>query len=326
MELRNAIKQVRPHMNSPSEIGALRRHLGSIGMFSATSGLLPAVQTQLKPLSGYEWRQQVRLAIATSDHHYASELAGIENFSLGEETSLLFDYLSLWLNEVPTGDFEFHACGPGPLGRVDSSIDLNQLPTARIIMPTINPGGAVDDIDTETKLIGYANGMTTSWLKSLEIRDRQTALSGYEFVRVKRYETWMSDDSRFEECVKISPLYLCGNPNMMPILILDLITNFRSKVFVTGTSFFLGAKPYRDSMRRYFSERNKMSDEHGSTGRVFERSQAIAGHDQIINRSILRNLLRSGWLSGDSLFVQALDIEDSKYLEALDSHYGGHRR
>lgn len=325
-ELRHAINRVAPHMNAPSEIGALRRHLGSIGMFSATSGLSPTVQTRLKPLRAYEWRQQVRLAIATGDHHYALELASISNLSSEIQNPAFLEYLSLWVNEKPTGTFGFHVSGPGPLGTVAPTIDITKLPTSQVIMPSASLNFPVNEIDGRTSLIGYANGMTTSWLRNLKFEDRVRALDNFEIVRVKKLEDWMKEDSRFEECLKVAPLYLCGSPNMIPISVIDLLSRFRTRIFVTGTTFFLGHEPYRYAARRYFPEEGQISDEHGSTGGVFERCRAMASHDQIMNRVFLRNLCKAGWVSGDDSFLSALNFEDDRYLEALDEIYGGHRK
>lgn len=322
----DAIAQLKPSLNTQTEVGALRRHLGSIGLFSATSGLLPMVQPRLIPQGGPEWRRQVRLAIATCNDQYAHELACLSNLSPEMQNSPFLEYISLWVKEVPTGDFGFHVSGPGPLGKVPSSIDLAQLPTSQVIMPTASLTATANEVNGRTRLVGYANGMTTSWLRSLELKDRTRALNLFEKVRVKRFEEWMKEDSRFEECRKVSTLYLCGSPNMIPIVVIDLLSRHRTKIFVTGTSFFIGTEPYRNSARRYFPEENKISDGHGSIGGVFERCRSMAGHDQIINRAVLRNLYKAGWVSGDDLFVAGLQLDDDLYLQALDEHYGRHRK
>lgn len=284
------------------------------------------VQTRLIPQGAPEWRRQVRLAIAACDDQYAYELACMSNLSSDMKNSSFLEYISLWVKEAPTGDFGFHVSGPGPMGKVPSSLDLSQLPTSQVIMPSASLNATVNEVHGRTNLVGYANGMTTSWLRSLEFKDRKRALDVFESVRVKRFEEWMKEDSRFEECRKVSTLYLCGSPNMIPIAVFDLLSRLRIKVFVTGTSFFIGSQPYKNTARRYFPEENKISDEHGSIGGVFERCRAMAGHDQIMNRAVLRNLYKAGWVSGDDLFLTGLQLEDDLYLQALDEHYGRRRK
>jgi hypothetical protein len=172
----------------------------------------------------------------------------------------------------------------------------------------------------------YSNGMSNDWLRSLGGMERELVLAKSKTVRVKRLEEWMNNDCRFQQTVPCKELYLSGNPNMVPVMIVDLLLAGLGPIWVTGTTFFLGEAPYRESQRRIFETSGAATDRYGSTGGQFERCRGISGHDQFVNRAVVRNLYQAGHVTGDSKFIESIEMSSHQYSENLDVIYGLKRR
>jgi hypothetical protein len=311
---------------------AMRRFLGSVGLFSASEQLLVhAVQAVLsstsEQLSARDVHRFARAVIVAGDTERAGTvLQRLRLLPDRAAPNCLIAYFELWLHGERAAP-ESVLIGPAPAALTDS--DVTTLMGSEIVMRILMPGSTTwddpcDPVNGRTNTV-YANGQTTRWLTGLPPRKRDSLLSRFDEVVVKHMDPWVSQAPNVRVASRISDLYLCGNPNMAQIVAFDRLTGRDRHLFVSGVSFFLGTKAYRKDQRREFQDSGVVSDRTGSTGRVFERCSAIASHDQTTNRALLRNLLESGTVSGSHEFRRALILDDMSYCLELDYSYG-HRR
>lgn len=308
---------------------AMRRFLGSVGLFSASEQLLMrAVQAVLsstsEELSARDVHRCARAVIVAGDTERASTvLQRLRCLPENSSSNCLIAYFELWLHGARAAS-EAVLIGPAPTTLTDS--DVTTLMGSEIVMRILMPGSITwddpcDPVSGRTNTV-YANGQTTRWLAGLPPKERDSLLSRFDEVVVKHTDPWVSQAPNVRVAPRISDLYLCGNPNMAQLVAYDRLTARDRHLFVSGVSFFLGSTAYREDQRREFQDSGVVSDRTGSTGRVFERCRAIASHDQTSNRALLRNLLNSGLVSGSREFTDALKLDDPSYCDQLDRSYG----
>lgn len=311
---------------------AMRRFLGTIGLFSAAEPLLlRSAHASLLPPRQNPSRRDVhrctRAVILTGNSDRAAELIKVlKRLPQHQTTKTLLSYLLLWLNGEVTQTTAF-LIGPAPLTL--RSYDYPTLNVSgkviRVLMPGVPVwGDANDPLKGRTNVV-YANGQTTEWLTDLPSDERELLVSHFDEVIVNHHEQWISEEDNVRVAPPISPLFFSGSPNMASIIVVDQLLGSDQHLFVDGVTFFLGKTPYRNDQRRQFRNQTTVSDATGSTGRPFERCRAIASHDQTNNRALLRNLLQSGMVSGSREFTHALKIDDHAYCVELDQTYGKQR-
>jgi hypothetical protein len=331
-EIKDLLSSIEPELENIRSVNALRRLLGAAGLFEAGVSLEPRNLVSVHDINPtsyvrHEWGWLARLAIATGDQSLAHSLC-----KLGKELNetannlTIHRYLSVWLDGLPHDSWPVLVVGPGPIDLDNVPETFATSPAYQVLTPTVNqedPGTS----ELDSRLAGvYSNGMTNEWLRSLSEMERQRALSSVGTIHVKRVEPWMKDDSRFRESLPCKELYLYGNPNMVPIMIVDLLLRGSGPIYVTGTTFFFGNQPYRPTRRRILSNSGLETDSFGSSGGMFERCRGISGHDQCINRAVVMNLYRAGIVTGDRAFVQSIEMSSAEYSAALDLTYGIDRR
>lgn len=319
-------------LNQARSAFALRRLLGSAGLFSAGAALAPQKLISANNINGLKHLRLdnpslARLAIATGNKDLAAEtLSALRRFETAEPSQIYSRYISLWV-EGPTS----HAGPAIILGPSECEVDkirdaFRCAPIYQVLIPTGSSGRSLAESLHPKVTSVYSNGMTNEWLASLRHEEREAVLNLARVVRVKRLENWMRQDSRFEQTFPCRYLYLSGNPNMVPVMVVDLLLRGFAPLYVTGATFFLGSHPYRATQRRIVSLDSSRTDEFGSSGRAFERCLGISGHDQLTNMAIIRNLFREGLVTGDDAFVKALEMSTKEYLQGLDESYGVPRR
>jgi hypothetical protein len=311
---------------------AMRRFLGSVGLFSASEQLLVhAVKAVLsstsEQLSARDVHRFARAIIVAGDTERArTVLQKLRCLPENASSNCLIAYFELWLHGERAAPGAA-LIGPAPAILTDS--DVTTLKGSEIVIRILMPGSTTwddpcDPVNGRTNTV-YANGQTTRWLTGLPPRERDSLVSRFDELVVKHMDPWVSQAPNVRIASRISDLYLCGNPNMAQIVAFDRLTGRDRHLFVSGVSFFLGSTAYREDQRREFQDSRVVSDRTGSTGRVFERCSAIASHDQTINRALLRRLVDSGVASGSHEFMSALMLDDMSYCIELDYSYG-HRR
>jgi len=318
------LKRLTPTVRTDREAGELRRYLTSLGLFTATITLLPTPGVHKNCMKPADWQRECRRAIASSDITYARKLLMSKPSS--NTSSVIEDYLKLWLNPPKTSQFRHCVSGPGPKNAADGGPLITELVRSEVLMPRAPDSQRAEQVMGPKGAIGYANGMTMDWLRKLDDASRHEVLKDYRELRAKKVDDWALSQLGVTKAIDIRPLYLHGSPNMIPIMTIDLLFRDSSRVYVTGTSFFVGANPYRAEYRRYLPENARLSDEFGGTGKEFERCHAISSHDQIINRALMRNLVDAGWVDGDDIFTTIISLGNPDYLAALDHYYGQTRR
>ena len=305
------------------EVIQLRKLLSSVGLFSVGSPLLATV------LKKRTQNHLLRLMRHPSFIRASFLRANLPNERLpdalpfGGDSNLLRDYLGLLAGRPNIGK-KVLVVGPGPTG--------GQLPenwddfvVCEILIPGADRQSLSRPLRGSARSL-YMNGLSAQWLSSLSDSERAKILNDFGQVYVK------NEMSRrlFDEDVLVSrnakPLFFCGSPNMVQVMVLDQLLRGASEVFVTGATFFLGATPYREGARRLFHSEKKVSDSFGSLGAPFERCAAIAAHDQNTNRAILRRLHDAGRVAGDGPFTESLLLGEEDYCDQLELLYGEPRR
>lgn len=115
-----------------------------------------------------------------------------------------------------------------------------------------------------------------------------------------------SYDFNFREAhMPIFP-WIVGVPNMVPLIIHDLIHYSPSKIKVFGVDFFAGKSAYFDDYHYKITEKNR-------TG--------FAIHNLVANWRYVRHLVHLNYLEMDSMGQEVLDLTESKYIKAIKENY-----
>ena len=328
-----ALKESRAERITARELLGVRLLVGSVGFFTLTEGLLErAVDRALQDFDASPSRWSARNAFAARLlRREVDQVAEPLEFLMKSETlgdpELVISFIELCRTQRQPcldGD-QVTIVGPGPIGALGENFNPS-LPVCRVVMPGVT-SWPKDDIVGGRAEIGYLNGHSTRWLSSLSPADRHSLVRSFSTLRIKRATSWESDYPSVSQVRRIKDLFLTGEPNMVPTAVVDQVIGGASRVYVTGTSFFVGAEPYRVTDRRHFYEVGSGSDSFGAVyDGSFERCYSHASHDQIVNRAVVRLLFDSGCVVGDELFTNALMMSDNNYLSELEDIYGRSRR
>jgi hypothetical protein len=331
-EIEKVVGHIRFDLDQARSAFALRRLLGSAGLFSAGAALAPrqlSSSNQMSVLNHSRFDQSwlTRFAIATENKELATDtFRALRTSEAVTSTQIYSRYLTSWLEGSTSASGPAIILGPAECEEEKIQETFRSAPIHQVLIPTgTSARSLAESLHPEVASV-YSNGMTNEWLASLRHEEREAVLNRAQVVRVKRMENWMRQDSRFEPTPPCKHLYLSGSPNMVPFMVVDLILRGYAPLYVTGATFFRGSHPYRATQRRLVSSASSATDEFGSSGQAFERCRGISGHDQLINIAIIRNLFREGLVTGDRLFQTALEMSTKEYLKCLDETYGIRRR
>jgi len=319
------------HSNIESML-ILRRLLGSSGLFSASAGLAQGYLKGPSLLSyqnssGTEGTWLAQLAIGTGDKGAATEILEDQMGAKSMKVDpVIVRYLTLWREGIPALAQPAVVVGPSECNLDDLPPLFADAPLHQVLIPTGTSKKTITESINPRVDSVYSNGITNRWLSTLPLAERELILVHAKTIRVKRIEEWMSDDRRYQATFPIKQLYISGIPNMVPLMVVDLLLRGFGPLYVTGATFFLGPVPYRSGQRRIHSAGSVTTDRFGSRGAEFERCRAISGHDQIMNLAIIRNLFLEGLVTGDQGFTASLSMEIDDYLRQLDKTYGEPRR
>jgi hypothetical protein len=310
------------------ELTAIARLLGSVGAFTSSQILVERAARYAfsrQPTDHRDAREflQAALYLGEFSQDLLSRNVHLLNNTKDLETFALYQS---FMEKTRVGPFTSIFYGPGPTS-VGQGIHFEGLSIARILMPGVSTWEDPDDqANGQTDLL-YANGQTTAWLRTLDRSSLAETLGPATHLKLKSGQKWPFTSLNISTCLDIRALYFCGNPNMGPNAVLDLLsTSEATRVYVTGTNFYQSTEGYRPNSRRYFLSTGEPSDQYGSTGRPFERCWSMASHDQPNNRVILSNLLKGGSISGDDPFLTAVTKAMSDFTGQLERNYGAFRR
>ena len=316
-----------------NELLAIRHLVGTVGFFTLTERLLErALDRAIEDFTKFPNQWSARNAFtARLLRRELCELADPLECWLDSGTSsdptLVLDFVELCRAQSSSSSPSQHVTivGPGPVGDLGREFRASA-PICRVLMPGV-VSWPKDDLFGGRADIGYLNGDTTRWLSLLSPSERESLVTSFSVLRIKRDTTWEADYPSVSQIRRIKELFLTGEPNMVPSAVVDQLVGGVSRVYVTGTSFFVGAEPYRTTERRYFYTVNAGSDAFGAVYKnSFERCYSHSTHDQIVNRSIVRLMFDAGRVVGDDLFTRALLMSDKEYLLELEEGYGRSRR
>ena len=328
-----ALLQSRAEQVPSGELLGLRHLVGSVGFFSLTDQLLQrAIEGELDRFRKSPNRWSARNAF--TGRLLRRELDELQEplecwlrTGTPSDQDLIVAFVGLCRQEQSpnaSGE-EVIVVGPGPIGALGEDFSPTRT-VCRVVMPGVVSWPA-DDIVGGRADIGYLNGHSTQWLSTLEHFERDAIIKSFSSLRIKKATTWESSYPSVSQVRRPKDLFLTGEPNMVPIAIIDQLISGVSRVYVTGTSFFVGAEPYRTTDRRHFYEVGHGSDAFGAVyENSFERCYSHATHDQIVNRGLVRLMYDAGLVAGDDLFTSALLKSDLEYLTELEETYGRERR
>lgn len=315
------------------ELLAIRHLVGTVGFFTLTERLLErALDQAIEDFAKFpnQWSARNAFTARLLRRELCELTEPLEcwlDSGTSSDPTLVLAFVEMCRTHSSSSSLSQHVTivGPGPVGDLGSEFPASA-PICRVLMPGVvswpkdDPFGGRADV-------GYLNGDTTRWLSLLSPNERESLVTSFSALRIKRDTSWEEHYPSVSQVRRIKDLFLTGEPNMVPTAIIDQLIGGVSRVYVTGTSFFVGAEPYRSTDRRHFYTVNSGSDAFGAVHRnSLERCYSHSTHDQIVNRAMVRLLHDAGRVIGDDLFTRALLMNDSDYLAELEDVYGRARR
>ena len=210
--------------------------------------------------------------------------------------------------------------GPGTIDLTAPPITASDV-VARIAGPGSYSWPSDGDLARGRADVVYVIHETLEAIGPTRLQRRET-LGHFDFLCIKRGEAPYLPNSRKVEAG--SRLFLRGHPNMVPLVILDLLRISGTRVQVIGSDFFASGSSYRPDSIRTTSDGRPQTNQ-GSSGNRYDRATLMASHNAFQNRRLISNLLVSGRVTGDDAFLQACSISDLDYARVLDLHYGQQR-
>ena len=217
--------------------------------------------------------------------------------------------------------------GPAPTQHTPPPHNTPHL-TARVIMQNVLKWEASNDPFGGACDLAYANRETRNWLlenRPMEKLQQFRALSFREDGRSDKWRQLGLSTARVAHDPRA--LMLSGSsPNMVPLMVWDLLSVPDVTVTIAGTTFFATQQAYSPDNRRFKHSLGKNTDETGSTGGLFERCPTFARHNVVDNLSLVANLVHSGSVGIDPEGQAIVELSIPDYLHRLDELYGRERR
>lgn len=116
-----------------------------------------------------------------------------------------------------------------------------------------------------------------------------------------------------------------SSPNMIPLMVWDILTVPDVSLTVAGVTFFASAVAYTESNRRVKHQTGQRTDEKGGTGGLFERCPTFARHNVVENLTLVANLINGSAIEADETTTAVARMGVSDYLRRLDELYGRDR-
>lgn len=332
-----------------TRLANMTRLTRAVGLFSASEpssrAALTSLERETRLRDGeHGYVTLAAIAIQTGDLDRANDVARRARRSRYRDspaTRAVLDYVDLWGGNSPlqaqetadSADARFRKIvsgsgvvlyGPAPaLGPLPTAVSPRRV--ARVLMPGVARWDSADDLVGGRVDVVYANKETAEWLAALTMDYQREILNTCSLLTIRPTETPLPLSPLLRGEARIAttpPGYVYGFPNMIPIMVLDILINAPSSLHITGVTFFVGERAYRGDSLRISQSQTARVDQHGSTGRMFEQCLMLGRHEPLENRRFVANLWSRGLITGDALFTTAVSSSDSDYLEALDDNYG----
>jgi len=186
------------------------------------------------------------------------------------------------------------------MGPAASSLTTSDVPdeskTARVIMQDVLSWDPATDALGGACELAYASRETRNWIRESHNWDR---LACFDAVSFRLESDGGGFPSTRETYFRIADdprgLMLGGSsPNMIPLMVWDLLRAPGVNLTLAGTTFFASALAYTEGNRRFKHTVKRATDETGSTGELFERCPTFARHNVTENLTLVANLILSG--------------------------------
>ena len=217
--------------------------------------------------------------------------------------------------------------GPAPTSLTTRAVAKNTL-VGRVLMQDVTSWDKDKDPLAGQCDVVWVSRETRNWIRDNDgwrVLDPFTAVS----FRVDREnQEWPEIGSgNFRAAHNPSTLMVGGSsPNMMPLMVWDVLKVDGASLTVGGTTFFASQTAYTDTNRRFKHTLGRPTDETGSTGELFERCPTFARHNVTENLTLVANLALSGAIQVDKDCRRVVELDVVDYLSELDALYGVERR
>jgi len=353
--VRDAVVGLGESRISPEALMAAETFVRATGLFAASSGFAPLIHRGLRHRA--ESTSDVRdllKASVSAIHQGDLELAArtfrrIKASAPGDvlEVETVGRYIDIWARngmvtrstepnglraEQRSADLRFSAFvgagpvliyGPGPTTQLPQ-LGNGQWKVIRILMPEVYAWQSPEDLVSGQADVAYMNHEAQLWLSQLPDGERADVAARFSILVAKKSAERLSGVSHpgLRVAWSSAPLYLTGSENTVPAITFDLLALAQVPVAVIGTTFFASASSYRPDNRRLQFYEGVRVDDQGRTGLLLERCTMLASHNAVENRTLIRNLVDAGLVTGDSEFSEVVALSDEAYLERLDELYG----
>lgn len=120
-------------------------------------------------------------------------------------------------------------------------------------------------------------------------------------------------------------VFIAGTPNMLPIMLFDLLVTGAAPPSIFHANFFHADAPYHPGYRDgMVDQRGNIApvDEWMSRGRMLEKCREMSRHDPLSQLHFVRNLWRAGLVRPDDACAAVLGMDDDDYLAGIDRFWG----
>lgn len=173
--------------------------------------------------------------------------------------------------------------------------------------------------------VAYINWETGLWFQSLTTEEQEEAVREWDFLIAKAGPLSLPGLSPHACTLRgadtLPDLFLSGNANMFPIMLLDVLSSAPKRCVVAGVNFFLAQSPYRPD-HRGLAGNGRRKDALGASGDPFHMCLSLAHHNAFENRNLVRSLYQLSSIEGDTGFESLMAMTNEAYAEGLAGLYG----
>ena len=236
-----------------------------------------------------------------------------------------------WSNDSPWSEVleqkNIILLGPAPTSLNRRAITQDTL-VGRVLMQAVSSwDGQKDPLGGQCDLV-WVSRETRNWIRDNDAWHLLEPFAAVSFRVDRANQEWPELNSEnYRPAHNPSTLMVGGSsPNMMPLMMWDVLKVEGVSLTVGGTTFFASQTAYTDTNRRFKHTLGRPTDETGSTGELFERCPTFARHNVTENLSLVANLAHSGAIAVDDDCRRVVELDVVDYLTELDELYGVERR
>lgn len=213
--------------------------------------------------------------------------------------------------------------GPAPTSLTPKALTPGTL-VGRVLMQDVLSWDPDSDPLNGQCDLAWVSRETRNWIKDTNAWNQLSDFQAVSFRVDRASQEWGEIGSEsYRAAHNPSSLMIGGSsPNMMPLMVWDVLKVESASLTVGGTTFFASQNAYTDTNRRFKHTMGKPTDQTGSTGELFERCPTFARHNVTENLTLVANLAQSGALAVDDDCKDVVELDVVEYLQRLDDLYG----